>query len=180
MKHLRIYFATAAALAFSALAYAGGDASDGHSHGEASIPAMTANIAPRASAESEEFELVAVLEGKKLVLYLDRYASNEPVADAQIELENGAQAVASKAVATQTSPGVYTLPGEAFAKPGKYAMVFSVQAGETADLLTATLTIAPPAIPVEHVDEWDGWAVWGAAGALLLVVTGVVLMRRRG
>jgi hypothetical protein len=175
LKHLRIYFslALAAAFTFSALAHAGGDASDGHSHGEASMPAMTMKVAPRASAESEAFELVAVLANKKLTLYLDRYASNAPVTDAQIELESGAV----KIVASQVEPGVYALPGEHFSRPGKYPLVFSIQTADSADLLTATLEVAQPvAAPAKTRDKR---IVWGAAGALLLAGVGVVLMRRR-
>ena len=38
---------------------------------------------------SETFELVGVLSGKQITLYLDRFADNSPVRDAQIELEIG-------------------------------------------------------------------------------------------
>ena len=107
---------------------------------------MAGDIAPRASAQTEEFELVAVLAEEKLMLYLDRYADNAPVADAEIEVESGT----FKAVAAQIAPGVYSVPGQAFAHPGKYPLTISVQAGEAADLLTATLDLAPPAVGVEH------------------------------
>jgi hypothetical protein len=43
----------------------------------------------RAVAATEEFEVVAVLEGKNLVVYVDRFASNEPVAKARVEVEGG-------------------------------------------------------------------------------------------
>jgi len=54
-----------------------------------------------------------------------------------------------------------------------------VQAGDTADLLTATLDLAPPPAGVEHAAGWDKWAVWGASGALLLAGAGLVAVRRR-
>ncbi len=131
--------------------------------------------APRASAGTEEFELVAVLEGKKLTLYLDRFATNEPVADAQIEVDSSAL----KAVATQIAPGVYSLPGEVFAKPGKYPLAISVQAGDSSDLLTVTLDLPQPVAGAAPVNSWSNWAVGGAAGALLLVGAGFVALRRR-
>jgi len=73
----------AAAIAFQA--WAGGDASDGHTHG-APAPAAAPIIAgaPRAVAATEDFEVVAILEGKQLVVYVDRFASNEPVAKAKV------------------------------------------------------------------------------------------------
>ncbi len=174
MKHVRTIFVSMAFL-ISALAYAGGDSSDGHSHGEAAKPEMTAGIAPRTSAQSDEFELVAVLAEGKLTLYLDRYADNAPVSDAEVEIESGA----FKAVAAQVAPGVYSAPGQAFTQPGRHPLTISVQAGDAADLLTATLDLALPAAGVAHAHGWGEWTVWGAAGALLLAGAGLVAVRRR-
>lgn len=150
-----------------------------HSHPEDAVPDAAPPHAqgPRTSAQSEEFELVAALAEKTLTVYLDHYASNAPVADAQVELDSGAV----KQIARQAEPGVYVLPGEAYAKPGKYPLVFSIQTDDSADLLTATLTVAQPAAetaePVAQAP--DRRLVWGAAGALLLAGIGVVLFRRR-
>ena len=64
------------------LAWAGGD------HGEA--PASSAGpTSPLFAATSETFELVGVVNGKQLTLYLDRYADGSPVKDAKLELELG-------------------------------------------------------------------------------------------
>ena len=58
----------------------------GHDHGDA--PAAAAGTAlPRFAAASELFELVGVLDGKTLTLYLDHAADNRPVKDAQLEVE---------------------------------------------------------------------------------------------
>jgi len=149
-------------------------AGDGHDHGDA--PSASSGPAlPRFAAASETFELVGVVNGKRLTLYLDRYADNAPVPDAEIEIESGA----FKAVAAQIAPGVYAVPGQAFANPGKYPLTISVQAGEAADLLTATLDLAAPQPGVEHAHGWGEWTVWGASGALLLAGAGLVAVRRR-
>jgi len=168
-----MYFVSLA-LVMPVLAYGGGDSSDGHSHGEAVKPAMTVDVAPRTSAQSDEFELVAVLAEGKLTLYLDLYADNAPVPDAEVEVESGA----FKAVAAQIAPGVYAVPGQAFAQPGRHPLTISVQAGDAADLLTATLDLALPAAGVEHAHGWGEWTVWGAAG-VLLAGAGLVAIRRR-
>ncbi|MBK6973303.1 MAG: LPXTG cell wall anchor domain-containing protein [Sterolibacteriaceae bacterium] len=147
----------------------------GEDHGGEATHSPTVATAPRASAQTEEFELVAVLEGKELTITLDRFATNEPVADAQIEVDSGAL----KAVATQIAPGVYSIPGDGFAAPGKYPLAISVVAGESADLLTAMLDLAPPVTGVEHSHVTSGWGIWGAAGALLLAGGGLLAMRRR-
>lgn len=168
MKHL-ISFIAAAFLASAAAAHGGED------HGDGAAPAMAGDVAPRAAAQSEEFELVAVLADGKLTLYLDRYADNAPVPDAEVEVESGA----FKAVAAQIAPGVYSVPGQVFAQPGKHPLTISVQAGDAADLLTAALDLAPPAAGVEHAHGWGEWAIWGAAGSLLAVAGGLVVVRRR-
>ena len=174
MKHIHtIIFSTA--FLVPALAFAGGDSSDGHTHGEAVPPELIAEAAPRTSTQSDEFELVAVLAEGKLTLYLDRYADNAPVPDAEIEIESGT----FKAVATQVAPGVYAVPGQAFIRSGRHPLTISVQAGDAADLLTTTLDNALPAAGVEHVDGWGEWTVWGAAGGLLAVAGGLVLVGRR-
>jgi LPXTG-motif cell wall-anchored protein len=147
----------------------------GEDHGDAVAPPTPGDTAPRASARTEDFELLAVLAGGRLTLYLDRNADNAPVAGALLEVESGA----FKAVAKEVAPAVYALPADAFAKPGKYPLTISVQAGETADLLTATLDLAAPEPAVEHVHTRDEWAVWGGAGIVLLAGIGLVVLRRR-
>ena len=63
-------------------------AGEGHDHGDAA-PAAVGQALPRFSAVSETFELVGVLSGKQITLYLDRFGDNSPVRGAQIELEIG-------------------------------------------------------------------------------------------
>jgi hypothetical protein len=163
-------FLLVAGMAFGLPAWAHG----GEDHGDAPAPVMAVETAPRAVAESDEFELVAVLNGGKLTLYLDRFATNEPVADAQVEVESGALKVA----AAQVAPGVYALPGEDFVSPGKYPLTISVQAGDSADLLATTLDLAKPVAGVEHAHSWIEWVKWGISGALLIAAAGLVVVRR--
>ena len=177
MKHAHIppaHILPAHALPILMLAAATAWAHEGHDHGPA-VPEIRVEAAPRATAESEEFELVAVLEGGKLRLYLDRYASNEPVAGAGIEVESGA----FKGLAREVAPGVYTLPGEAFAKPGKHPLTIGVQAGESADLLAATLEVPQPATTVssDAPAPWQAW--WGIVLSGLAGLTALVFVLSR-
>lgn len=174
MKHLLTLIVTAA-IASSAATPLPVRAHGGEDHGDEVAAIPTAVMAPRAIAETAEFELVAVLEGKKLSFTLDRFATNEPVADAQIEVESGAL----KAVATQVAPGVYSIPGESFVPPGKYPLAISVQAGESADLLTATLDLSTPVTAGDHVHATSEWVIWSAAAALLLAGGGLAARHRR-
>lgn len=164
-------------MAIAIPAFAGGDESDGHTHA-APQPVPTKATAPRAAAVSEEFEAVIVLEERKLVLYLDRFASNEPVAGAKVEIEGGGL----KGVAAEKSPGVYAIDAGtlgASSVPAKHALTIAVEAGDVADLLSATLEIVPPQAGVAHVHLWGEWTVWLVAGALVLAGGVMMLVRRR-
>jgi len=153
--------------------WAGGDSSDGHSHAAPAPVPVTVN-APRATAATEEFEVVAALEGKQLVLYVDRFASNEPVAKAKVEIEGAGL----KGLAAEAAPGTYVMDIASPMPPGKHALTISIEAGDAADLLSATLDTSLPVIADEHVHDWSKRIVWSLA-ALLLLVSGALFAARR-
>lgn len=156
-------------------AWAGGDASDGHTHAEsAPVPVPVTASAPRAVAATEDFEVVAVLEGRQLVVYVDRYASNEPVAKAKVEVEGAGL----KGLAREAAPGTYVMDLAAALPSAKHALTISIEAGETADLLSATLDTSQPVASSEHVHGWGERVVWIVA-ALLLLAAGALLIARR-
>lgn len=136
---------------------------------------MGTPIAPRAYAQTPDFELVAQLHGGTLTLTVDRFATNEPVADAQIEVESG---TALKALAQQTAPGVYTVQADALATPGRYPLSVSVQAGDVADLLSATLDVAPPSTVLAHTHNGGEWTSWGLSAAVLSAGLALLVVRR--
>lgn len=172
-QSIRTFFVTAVLAASSLSAWAHG----GEDHGDEgkTRPAPTSGAAPRAIAQTEEFELVAVLEGKTLMLTLDRFASNAPVIDAKLDIDGGAV----KGVAKQVAPGVYALAGEGFVAPGKYPLAIAVETDTAADLMTTTLELAVPAAEPPHTHAAGEWIVWGSAAALLLAGGGLIVMRRR-
>jgi len=147
-------------------------AHEGHDHGDAPKPVPVADAAPRFDTASEEFELVGVLHGSGLTLYLDHYASNAPVVKATLEVEAGKRKVRAK----ETEPGVYFLE-LVDTNPGRLGLVFTIQAGESIDLLTANLEIPAAKAPVADKAAFD-WRRLGWAG-LALPVLGVWVWRRR-
>jgi len=149
-------------------------ADEGHGGHGAPSSALPAALAPRVEAQSESFELLGVLEGGKLTLYLDRFATNEPVTDAAIEIESGA----FKATAQSGGEGVYTAPAAALAKPDQYPMVFTIRAAGETDLLNGTLGVPPPQGASSPPHSWAEWLVWIAAA--LVALAGIAwLLRRR-
>ena len=110
-------------------------AHEGHAHGDAAPP-PTVQTAPRATAASPLFELVAVPNGTGLVVYLDRFETNAPVIGALVDVETPF----GPASAVQDGE-VYLLEAPWAAKPGTYELLFTVAAETDIDFLTATLTI---------------------------------------
>lgn len=157
--------------AWSAMAHGGED------HGTTETPAAVGiPMAARAYAQTEDFELVAQIQGNLLTITLDRFATNDPVADAQIEVESGN---AFKAPAQQVAPGVYTARADALAAPGKYALSFSIQTEDAADLLATTLDTSAPVQTLAHVHSWREWTSWIVSGLVLAAGLALVVVRRR-
>jgi len=162
-----------ATLAFPA--WAGGDASDGHTHaGDAPAPIPVTSGAPRAVAATEDFEVVAILEGKHLVVYVDRYASNEPVTKARVEVEGAGL----KGPAAETAPGTYVMDLAAALPPARHALTISIETGDSADLLSATLDTSQPLVAQMDAHDWSRRIVWIIA-ALLLAAGALLVYRRR-
>ena len=167
-----VQWCAAGALLCAAAATAG----EGHDHGDA--PASTTGTAlPRFTAVSETFELVGVLDGQQLTLYLDRYADNSPVSGAQLELEIGG-------VKVPTQPheqDVYEATLAEALKPGVTPVTATVIAGDDTDLLAGEFDIHEET----HADEaaegraWQSTAAWavGALFTMVLLVWGVRRMR---
>lgn len=155
-------------------AWAGGDASDGHTHAEsAPAPVPVTASAPRTVAATEDFEVVAILEGRHLVVYVDRFASNEPVVKAKVEVEGAGL----KGLASEAAPGTYVMDLAAALAPAKHALTISIEAGETADLLSATLDTSQPVVTDAAAHDWSRRVAWIVA-ALLLLATGALLVYR--
>ncbi len=153
---------------------------------------------PRIEASSEAFELVAELRTGELAIVVDRYASNEPVLGAKLEVESGAL----KAVAAfRTEQGDYVVTDAALLKalvaPGEHGVVFTLVAGPDSDLLDGKLVnaaggAAAAAVKGDHGHAHGGddhghghdhereRAVWiGAGVAVLGLIGGIAWWRQR-
>ena len=151
-------------------------AGPGHDHGDERAT-NAGSASPRVTSHSDLFEIVGVVGKGEMTLFLDRYATNEPVKDAKIDIEIGD----IKGVATAQADGSYVFKNAVLAKPGELAISFTVQAGKDTDLLAGDLKIASP--DDGHSNEAAGrpWLRWLglAAGVLLLIVIAVAVLRKR-
>lgn len=164
-------------------------AHEGHDHGPPPVEAPT-TAAPRAEAQSDLFELVAIARDGALTVFLDRFVGNHPVSGATIEVEtpDGPKTL------TQTDDR-YRIEAPWMSAPGAYDLLFTVVVGADVDVLTTTLVVpqssgdGAPAVgrPLARiVSSFAGWLlphsglVWAASAfACGLVVAGLVRTRRR-
>ncbi len=112
----------AAALGAAALIAlsAASSAHEGHDHGPEPKLAQ-ADASPRGGAASDKFEVVAVAQGGELVIYLDRFATNEPVRGAKIEVETP-----EGPVAAVEDADTYRIKAAWLGKPGHYDLIVTV------------------------------------------------------
>jgi hypothetical protein len=165
--------ATLASLALSFAATAPALAGEGHDH-DAAPAGAEGQASPRVQAHSDLFELVGIVEKGQMTVYLDRYATNEPVTNAKIEFEAGAQ----KGVATPQPDGTYLIKFDALSKPGEMPFSFTVAAGSDTDLLAGELHIEDTHGPEEAAGRpWVRWA--GIAAAALAALAAVPFALRR-
>lgn len=138
--------------------------------------------APRIEAQSEAFELVATFKPGELAILIDRYATNEPVLGATLDVESGSHKAKA---AFRAEQGDYVVSDAALlaalARPGEHPLVFTLVAGPEADLLDATLVTR--SADAAHADDYDhphglARAAWVGAGLAALGLLGAVLWRR--
>jgi hypothetical protein len=168
--HPSVTTALAAVLLAATPAWAG----DGHDHGPAA-PTAAGPAQPRFAAVSDLFELVGVLNGKQITLYLDRSADNSPVSEAQIELDvGGKQFKATKQGADEFEVVLAEVPG-----PGVLPITAQVSAGKDTDLLAGELDIhAVAQAPAHaHATGWKAYAAWATGGLALLAALAFAVRR---
>ena len=157
-------------------------AGEGHDHGEAKTPAAAASASPRFQGHSDLFEVVGILKGDELSITIDRYATNEPVLDAKVEVESGAL---KKTAAFHADHGDYSLPAESFRKPGTYPITLTIVSGKDTDLVVGDLVVPDPQAghdqPAQAASGILKWVKPAGAAALSLVIVGIAasIWRRR-
>ena len=171
MQSLKTWM-TAALLAVATIAWPA-HAGEGHDHGEEAPASATGPALPRFAASSELFELVGVVDGKNLALYLGRFDDNSPVSDARLELEIGGQ----KLPVAPHAPGEYEAVLPSVLAPGLIPVTVTVLAQGETDMLAGEIDIHEEA----HSDGdaahgWERWFTW-AGGAAVLAAVAVFALR---
>lgn len=111
-------------------------AHEGHDHGDQTAPAP-ANVLPRGETASSAFQLVVVGNKDQLTIYLDRFATNEPVSNAMIEVETPS----GPAPALAQRDGSYSLKAPWLPRAGHVDLALTITAGAEIDILSVSLDI---------------------------------------
>lgn len=156
-----------------------------HETHEAEPSPRAAAAGPRAAAVSKNFELVAVPRDGHLVLYLDRFATNEPVADARIDIETPDGTARAEAI----RPGTYRIDPPWLAGGGDRELAVTVAAAGWTEVLDLDLHLPEPAAPGAAANDEASAAlrahlahqtpVGAAAGGFLLGLATIMLGRAR-
>lgn len=165
-------------IAFSLAALLGSAclAGEGHDHGEA--PGTPAGPAlPRFSATSASFELVGVLDGHDLHLWLDRAADNSPADDAHLSLKLDGQALALE----RHAPGEFEAELAQAPTAGELEFHAEVTAGTLREQLGAELHLHADAPEAAHAHSASLAAVaaWTGGALLVLALLAAALRQRR-
>ena len=110
-------------------------AHEGHIDEPAGLAAQTRF--PRLVTKSESYELVALLDGKQLTIYLDQFADNMPVTDANIDVAIEGDTVAAE----RNADGTYAVTSNLFGGRGFVELVFDIKRPEADDLLIGKLLL---------------------------------------
>jgi multidrug efflux pump subunit AcrA (membrane-fusion protein) len=112
-------------------------AHEGDDHQHAPPNPAAVNSLPRIVTQSEAYELVGILEGERLTIYLDRFDDNAPVTDATIMVAIQDESIAASPSADNT----YTVTSKRFDGSGPVELVFDIKVPSGDDLLIGMLTL---------------------------------------
>jgi membrane fusion protein, heavy metal efflux system len=130
-----------AALACIAAVLLGPSASpahEGHDHDDSARAALASSTYPRVTAQSDLYEVVGILKGDRLLIYLDRAATNEPVTDAKVRVTIGDGEAIDAAPAENDT---YVAASPRLSGTGSVEVIFAITASGGNDLLVGTMTL---------------------------------------
>lgn len=143
----------------------------GHDHAAPAASGDARIGIPRLEAQSDLFEIVGVVESGGLRIFLDRYATNEPVSNATIDIEAGSM----KGSAQANPDGTYTFKDAALTRPGVFPVTFTIVSDSDSDLLVGELVIADSAASKPRADGVPLRQVWSWIAGVLLLLGGIAV-----
>lgn len=166
--------------AFTLPSFAHGDEPHGDEPHAPASAVLAPGAAPHFEAATELFEAVGRLEGGVLTLFINRFETNEPVAQASVELESGNLKAEA---AYRAGQGSYVVEDagfvQALGQPGRHALVMTITAGADADLLDALVEVAAAPVAADADALASMTPVLAGGLGLGALAAGALLVRRR-
>lgn len=180
LNHSLIGLLASLCLTASVWAGPGAHGPDGeHLHEPAATQGAEAVAAPRLVLTSDRFELLATLQGGELSVLLDRYDTNEPVLEANVQLESGGLKADARFHADH---GDFAIDDPALlaalSRPGQHALTFTVTTEDASEHLQGLLLVSDKADPAdEHEHGLAGSHVHGTGqlSTALAIVAGLTV-----
>jgi len=151
-------------------------AGPGHDHGESTPTASSKVFVPKVTIESDLVELVAVVEGKQLRIYLDAWSDNNPL-DASLNLEINGTPVEAK----RLEVGLFEVPLDQFLEQRQLSLVATVTLKDEVDLLAGDLVLLS-AQEAPHGLHWEDYLILILVAVALFVLVSIsvrALQKRR-
>jgi RND family efflux transporter MFP subunit len=126
-----------------------------HDDGGEAPAAGAARPWPRITAKSEVYELVGILKGDRLTIYVDRLADNEPVVDASVTVWTGEE---EPIEAASQADGTYTVASDRFKGTGPLSLAIAVTATCGEELLAGILQ--RPEEQASAPTDGTSWTRW--------------------
>ena len=145
--HYLVQLIAVLTLAISPTSYSG----PGHDHGDEKPNQQQAKTLPRFYAESDLYELVGVIRDKQITLYLDRYATNEAVKGANLEVEIDGVKMAVK----PHGDGEYLIELKDKIKDQPTPISVTINDGGVNDILVSTIDLSQ--FENSSVMNWKTW-----------------------
>jgi len=145
--HYLVQLIAVLTLVISPISYAG----PGHDHGDEKPNQQQAKTLPRFYAESDLYELVGVIRDKQITLYLDRYATNEAVKGANLEVEIDGVKMAVK----PHGDGEYLIELKDKIKDQPTPISVTINDGGVNDILVSTIDLSQ--FENSSVMNWKTW-----------------------
>jgi membrane fusion protein, heavy metal efflux system len=160
-------FAASILVSVQSPSYAHGD----EDHGAAIVASVPGGATPRIEARTTNIELVAVVDADDMTVWIDRWADNAPIANANVNVTIDGQSKTAK-----FANGVYTVSDARLATAGAHQVAFLVTRAGVIESLSAELRI-PERDSSLPSGSWTHWVA--AAGVAVLAIIGAVFWRSR-
>ncbi|MFA6219804.1 MAG: HlyD family efflux transporter periplasmic adaptor subunit [Erythrobacter sp.] len=165
------YFMASIAAAFLVSIPYSSHAHGDEDHGVAAAASAPAGAKPRIEARTATLELVAAVDADDMTIWIDGWADNAPITNANVNVTIDGQSKPAK-----LANGVYTVSDPKLESAGTHQVAFLVTRAGAVESLLAELKI-PEAEASLSSGGWTYWIV--AAGIAVLTIVAFIFWRSR-